>query len=153
MKKIKIALLALILVVIFASCSQEDSPETVTRKFANHFAMGEYKEAAQYGTANTIQLLEMMETLASIGAYLPHEDDSIELITDRDVECLITDNTAVCTYLEYGELVDLNLLKMDGKWLVDFPLDDFFNDEDWYEDEDEDEDEDWEFDGTEIRLN
>jgi len=150
MKKLRIAFLALTLVVMMASCSQEEGPETVTRKFANHFAMGEYKEAAQYGTGNTIQLLEMMETLASIGAYLPHEDENIELITDRDVECLITDDSAVCTYLEYGELVELNLLKIEGKWLVDFPLDDFFDDDDWYED---DEDDDWEFDGTEIQLN
>lgn len=138
MKSIKIFFYFLLVSGLLHSCKTEDGPEIVTRKFANHFAAAEYQQATQYGTESTIQLLEMMESLASVGFYLPEEED-IVTITDDDITCKITGETAVCSYLEYGEQIELNLLKRDGKWLIDIALDDFSEDESWYEDSEEDE--------------
>jgi hypothetical protein len=148
----RIIFMILLVTFTLASCNREDSPEVVTRKFANHFALGEYDQAKQYGTESTIKQLEMMESLASIGVYLPDEEN-IEIISDKDVECEMTsDSTSICKYLEYGELVEIQLVKIDKKWFIDFPLDDYLNDDEWYEDA-EDEEDDWEFDGTESQLN
>jgi hypothetical protein len=151
MIKNKLIFVLLFVAFIIVSCNKEDRPEVVTRKFANHFALGEYDQAKQYGTEATIKQLEMMESLASIGVYLPDEEN-IEIISDKDVECVIlSDTTSVCKYLEYGEIVEIQLVKIDKKWFVDFPLEDYLDDEEWYEDSDEEED-DWEFDGTELQL-
>jgi hypothetical protein len=150
MNRNRIVFMILSLVVVIASCNREDRPEVVTRKFANHFALGEYDQAKQYATPSTIKQLEMMESLASIGVYLPDEEN-IQIIADKDIECVITsDTTATCKYLEYGEMVEIALLKVDKKWLIHFPFDDFLNDDEWYDDDEED---DWEFDGTELQLN
>jgi len=136
MNSIKIFALIVLGSLLLHSCKSEESPETVTRKFANHFAAAEYQQATQYGTESTKQLLEMMESLASVGFYLPEEDE-IVTITDQDVTCEITGESAICSYLEYGERIELNLIKADNKWLIDIALDDFTEDESWYEESDE----------------
>lgn len=138
MKRINILWIVFLFAAVLSSCKSEDSPETVTRKFANHFSAAEYQEATQYGTESTVQLLEMMESLASVGFYLPEEEDIIT-ITEDEITCTINGETAVCSYLEYGEQIDLNLIKREGKWLIDIALDDFTEDESWYEDSEEDE--------------
>ncbi len=120
------------------------------KKFTNHLMAEEYDQAAQYGTESTKQMVEMLEALASVGSYM---DEEIIIYTDSDFDCTVTDDTAVCRYVEYGEPVEATLVKVDGTWLVDIPMDDMYNDdESWYEDENEDEDKDWEFDGTETQL-
>jgi hypothetical protein len=138
MKRIDIFWLVVLFGTVLHSCKSEEDPETVTRKFANHFAAAEYQQATQYGTESTIQLLEMMESLASVGFYLPEEED-IVTITEDDITCQINGESAICSYLEYGEQIDLNLVKREGKWLIDIALDDFTEDESWYEDAEEDE--------------
>ncbi len=138
MKSIKFLWIILLISMILQSCKSEESPETITRKFANHFAAAEYLQATQYGTESTVELLEMMESLASVGFYLPEEED-IVTITDDDVTCKINGETALCSYLEYGEPIELELIKRDGKWLIDIALDNFSEDESWYDDSEEDE--------------
>ncbi len=139
MKVLKILLVTWVVSLLFTACKQEETPEKVMMKFANHFAAGEYTEAAKYGTPSTVQLLEMMEALASVGFYLP-EDDQIEKYSLHDFECTFSGTTALCSYLEYGEIAEVSLVKAEGQWLVDIPLDDLYDDDDWFEDEDEDDD-------------
>ena len=144
-------LVALIILSTFLACKREVGPEVVMKRFANHFVAGEYTEAMQYGTPSTVQLLEMMEALASVGFYLPDEDEQ-EFYSLKDFDCQVSGNSAVCYYLEYGEMVDVNLVKIEGKWLVDIPLDDLYDDQ-WYDEEDwYDDEEDLEFSGTEREL-
>jgi hypothetical protein len=158
MRKLNKYIILLLIIAVFVSCKKVDGPETVTRKFANHFALKEYEEAKEYGTENTRHLMEMMQILSSIGYYPPEEE--ITLIEDKDVQCTISGATAICIYLEYGEPAEITLVKQDNKWLVDFPLDDFQENENWFEDEDsdavfmdEEEDEDeWEYDGQEVTV-
>jgi hypothetical protein len=157
MRKINVYIILLVLFA-FVSCKRTEGPETVTRKFANHFALKEYEEAKQYGTENTRHLMEMMQILSSIGYYPP--EDQVDLIEDKDVQCTISGDTAICIYMEYGEPAEITLVRQDNKWLVDFPLDDFKENEDWYENEDQDtvfeeddEDEDeWEYDGQQVTV-
>lgn len=150
MKKVHFSniIILIFLLTISISCKRQDSPETVTRKFANHLLLGEYEQAKQYGTSSTIQMIEMMESLASVGIYEPEEEE-VQTISDADVECQVNETNAVCTYTEYGEPIEVNLIKVDQKWFVDFPLDEFLEDEEWYE-EDED---NWEFNGEEVIVN
>ncbi len=148
MKKLHVVNIIMLILFLTLSCKRQEGPETVTRKFANHLLLGEYEQAKQYGTSSTIQMIEMMESLASVGIYEP-EDEEVQTITDANIECQINENSAVCTYIEYGEPIAVNLIKVDKKWFVDFPLEDFLEDEEWYE-EDED---NWEFDGEKIISN
>ncbi len=132
--------------MMFISCLREDGPEKVTSKFVNHFAASEYLEAAEYGTESTVQLMNMMADWASVGFYLPEEE--IHTITHKQVSCIINGDNAICTYLVFNEPNELNLVKIDGKWLVDIRYDEF-DDEKWYENE---EDADWNYDGSEQKL-
>ncbi len=148
MKVVKLLLVTLAVAVFFTSCKQEDTPEKVMMKFANHFAAGEYTEAAAYGTASTVQLLEMMEALASVGSYLPGDDEP-ELYSLDDFDCTVSGATALCKFIEYGEIAEVTLIREEGKWLVDIPLDDMYDEDDWFEDEDED----WYSDEADSILN
>lgn len=136
MKTIKILLTFSLICALFTACQQEDTAEEVMMKFANHFAAGEYDEAAVYGTASTKQLLEMMKDLASVGFYLPDEEEIVKY-TLADINCTVSGSTALCSYIEYGETAEVSLVKVDGKWLVDIPLDDLYEEGDWFEDEED----------------
>lgn len=148
MKVVKLLLLTLAVAVFFTSCKQEDTPEKVMMKFANHFAAGEYTEAAVYGTASTVQLLEMMEALASVGSYSSEDDETVKYTLD-EFDCTVSGATALCTFIEYGEIAEVTLIKEEGKWLVDIPLDDLYDEDDWFEDEEED----WYSDQADSILN
>ncbi len=148
---VRILMALSIMLLVFVSCKREEGPETVAKKFANHYVAGEYQQAAIYGTESTRELLNMMESLASVGYH--HEDGNIpNEYTEEDIDCVISEdgNTAVCNYWYIGELEEIKLSYIDGKWLVDISLDDqYYEDENWYEEQNED----WKYDGSEAQLN
>ncbi len=120
MKKTLIFLLFAL--VVFQACSilgitRKNSPEYVAKAFLTHFQKLEFDEASEYGTENTKKLLSLFR---SIGNMLP--DDKKAEVPQSDVvihSCETNGNTAICHYTANGKTESIDLLKQDGKWLVD----------------------------------
>jgi hypothetical protein len=131
MKFLKTLLVLLIVIFVVTSCRRIENPESVVVKFVNHIAQKEFEEAKQYGTQSTIEIVEMTALLESIGFYV--EDESMPLISEDDVSCNVTGSTAICSFMEYGEMVQISLVLENRRWLVDMQMDYEFPDDFEYE--------------------
>lgn len=145
----KLLILILSFSFVMFSCKRETKPEEVLKKFANHFAAAQYLEAADFATPQTVEMLEMMDALSSVGMHSNVKTEPHVYIIE-DFDCEVDGDIAYCSFIDaaYDEKVEVTLFKADGIWLVDIPLDDIIDDDDWYEEED-----DWHFDGSEARTN
>ena len=110
-------LLLLCCVIFFAGCSPEN-PKTTAKNFLTAAAEMNYQEAKKYATPTTGKLLDM---LAAVEAYTP---DSVrqKMMSDFTVmeEYSRTDTTSIVLYHLKNSATDqiLNMVKRDGKWLV-----------------------------------
>src|SRR5258705_8512630 len=109
--------LGVVMTLIIAACSPEN-PKSVANKFLSAAAEMNYEEAKKDATPSTGKLLDM---LAGAEAYTP---DSIKkklmanfMIVD---EYSRTDSTSIVLYHVKNSDTDqvLNLVKRNGKWLV-----------------------------------
>ena len=104
----------------FASCSNDNDPEAVAKKFLDHVNKGEFKEAKEYCDEQTASLIGMMESMAG---------DKTKELKDADVKTEIVssevkEDKATVKYKSTGGKSGnsaeqtLNLVKVDGKWKV-----------------------------------
>ena len=91
-----------------------DPPEKVAEMFLNHMAKKEFVEAKKLATPTSAELIDMMDTLSKNNGKQSKES-IIEI-----QQCKIDGDKAVCNYKENGEPSQIALVKIDGKWLVDF---------------------------------
>ena len=87
--------------------------------FCHIFNRWNLMEAAKYGTENTKMLIMFFKNI--IGMMPPEKRDSIQ-IPEANVEikkCYVYENSAKCTYIANEKTDTLDLLKIEGKWLVD----------------------------------
>jgi hypothetical protein len=133
MKSIKLLSLTLILALGIFACKRIDSPEAVAEKFMNHLIAGEFSKAKEYGTESTKQMMQMFEALESLGGETFSE--SMEA-PDRvkNMQCDVQGDTAICRFEENGEMSELNMVKIDGVWLVDMKKENPFGDMEFNED-------------------
>ncbi len=133
--------LVVVFLAVFAlnACKSTDTPEAVAEKYLKHVANQEWAEAKKLGTESTQNMLDM---ISGFGGEAQKVDVKIE-----DMNCNVEGDEAECTYKENGEEGIINLVKVDGKWLVDqkkemgddmLSDDDLWGDDDW-DDEWEDE--------------
>lgn len=111
---LKLAVVAVIIVAINACGSKTDTPEAVAEKFLTHLNKKEYAEAKKLGTEQTSQWVDMMESFSSIGGEQEQKEAKIE-----NIKCDTKEETSTCTYLSDGKEEKIELVKKDGKWLVD----------------------------------
>lgn len=112
MKKNLLSLVVVFFAVIaFNACKSSDSPDAIATKYLGHIAKQEWAEAKKLGTENTQQLVDM---LASFGGTKEIKEVKIE-----EMKCEVTGDSAVCNFKSNGEADKLDMLKKDGKWLVD----------------------------------
>ncbi len=118
----KKAFVFLLILVTVASCrflgiEKKNSPEYVANKFLTHFQKLEFDEASQYGTENTKMILRLFKSLS---AMVPDSTKSQNNFSDAVIhKCTIENNTAICRYTANGKEETIDLIKQDGKWLVD----------------------------------
>lgn len=109
--------LLLLIIVFFTACTKE-SPKTVADKFLTAAAEMNFDEAKKYATPSTAKLLDM---LAGAEAYTP---DSIKqkMMSSFTIvnEYSRTDTSVIVLYHLKNSDTDqiLNLVKRNGKWLV-----------------------------------
>lgn len=103
--------LAAFVAITFSSCGTKNTPEAVADKFLTHISNGDYDKAAEYGTAGTKQMLQMVKAFGG--------DDMPKQAKPENLVCEVEDNKAKCTYTVNGEEDSIDLVLVDGKWLVD----------------------------------
>ncbi|MFN2396299.1 MAG: hypothetical protein ABR597_11490 [Bacteroidales bacterium] len=129
MRTIKVLFVALAVIFMFQACETKDGPDDVTEKFMNHLIAGEFDLAAEYGTESTKQMMEMFESLESLGGE-GMVDEEIEPEKIGDIECEVDGDSAICRFDEDGEMAEVQLVKQDGVWLVDMKKENPFGDMD-----------------------
>lgn len=115
--------------LFMAACgSKADGPKEVATKFLTHINAMEFEEAKQYGTKETGELLDMLKGFAAMGGEEQKPENTSFEIKDVKEE----GDTATVTYRSEGSEEDetLNLVKQDGKWLVNISKEDMNKDED-----------------------
>jgi hypothetical protein len=110
-----VCLCALFLWTTIACGDDSEGPEVVTQKFLTHFYKKEFKEAKQFVSPNNLKELEVFEKAAKSRVVKP-ETPVIE-----NLECITEGDSSVCTCTVNGTEEKLQLLRVDGKWLVNNP--------------------------------
>ncbi len=124
-------------VVALNACKSTEGPEAVAEKYLKHVANQDWDAAKKLGTESTVQMLEMTEgMMAEFGGEATKADVKIE-----DMKCTVDGDEANCTFKQNGEADKLDLVKVDGKWLVDQKKE--MGDDAWDEGSDEDWDDEW----------
>ncbi|MFA4852895.1 MAG: hypothetical protein WC599_10285 [Bacteroidales bacterium] len=111
-KLLKLAVIALAVITMNA-CKSSDTPEKVAEKFLNHINKKEFAEAKKIATPESAASIDMLESFAKMGGEQTKET-KIE-----NMKCKEDGDKAACDYTENGEAKKLDLIKKDGKWLVE----------------------------------
>ena len=107
--------LAIALVVIFAmnACKNSDKPEQVAEKFLKHMEKKEYADAKKLATDESAAAIDQVASF----------DLGVKATKEAKIEgmaCKEEGEKANCTYKKDGADSKIDLVKKDGKWLVDF---------------------------------
>ncbi|MEI6764827.1 MAG: hypothetical protein WCM76_04240 [Bacteroidota bacterium] len=121
----------IVVVLLFAAFScktaqKANTPESVAKRFLEHFSKLEFDKAAELGTADTRRMIEFMGSLADM-AKEKGADSSFKgkAINVEIVRTVVDGKVAVVYYKDQtGKEQRINLLKQDGKWLVDMKKED-----------------------------
>jgi hypothetical protein len=106
-------LFPLAVAALFVACGGGSSPKDVAEKFLTHIDKMEFKEAKQYSTKATGELLD---AIGGMAAMMPKQDPKGFVIKEEKID----GDKATVTYRSNGKDSDetLNLVKESGKWLV-----------------------------------
>jgi hypothetical protein len=108
--------IVLILAVAFSGCKKStESPESVAKKFLDHLNKKEYAEAKALGTEATGQIISMMESMQGMAGG---EAEMPEVVYE-DMKAEVDGEKALVTYTVEGKEEKLNMVLVEGKWLVD----------------------------------
>lgn len=115
----------IVVVVLFSLLSgchifdnqRKNTPEYVAKTFLEHFQKLEFEEAAEYGTENTRMLLTFFKSLS---AMVPEDQKKQNTESDVVIEkCVRDGDKARCDYSANGKNQSIDLIRQEGKWLVD----------------------------------
>ncbi len=132
MKKVIKFAVVILAVIAFNACKNAGKPEDVAEKFYKHLAKLEYDDAKAIGTEATGKMLDMMKSMTSVGgdeAKKQMEEAKKAEIKIENMKCDVKEDKAICTFKatvagKEAKEEKLNLLKKDGKWLVDMKKED-----------------------------
>jgi hypothetical protein len=124
MKKSLLSIVAFALISLsVVSCGSKSDPKSVAQNFLNALTKMDYEGAKKYGTPETGSMLDMLASFSSMTT-----DSMKNTAKNVKVEILsVKENGDKCdvTYKnsEKTEEQVLNLVKKDGKWLVNMSKD------------------------------
>ncbi len=106
----------IMLLITLTACNSGNSPKKAASKFLNAFNEKNYEEARKYATPETIKLVDLMENLSKMSSSIDSVPHSKIVVTDEKID---GDNATV-VFNEEGsnDSEEVNLKKVDGKWLV-----------------------------------
>ncbi len=109
---LKLAVIALAVITMNA-CKSSDTPEKVAEKFLGHINKKEFADAKKLATTESAASIDMLESFSKMGGEQTKEA-KIE-----NMKCKEDGDKAACDYTENGDAKKLDLVKKDGKWLVE----------------------------------
>ena len=116
--------------ILLVSCNK-NSAKTVATAWLNDFYHLDYDAAKPLSTEDTKTLIEQLQQL---GSGLPDSSKSeMKRITVTVKDVKETGDTAIATYVisdNAGKDQNIKLVKVNGKWLVEFSKNDSFNSND-----------------------
>lgn len=124
MKKVFFSLVAVFALAIgLVSCSS-NSPKASAEKFVNGLTHMDYEAAKSVSTEDTKKMLEMMQQLTAMMPDSVKENAKKEKVTIGKEE--INGDKATVTYTTSANATEqkLNLVKQNGKWLVQWSKND-----------------------------
>lgn len=113
MKKLLTLAVVALAVITMNACKNSDTPDKVAEKFLGHINKKEFAEAKKLATPESAASIDMLESLGKMGGEQT-KDTKIE-----NIKCKEDGDKAACDYSENGEAKKLDLIKKDGKWLVE----------------------------------
>jgi hypothetical protein len=119
MKKLMSIALVVFVSVFMFSCGGKDDPQAVAKDFMKALGDKDYKKAKDLGTENTVMMIGMIESMASMGGETTEAEKAPELTWG---ETKVDGDKAECHYTSAdkpGVDQKLDLVKQDGKWKVD----------------------------------
>lgn len=111
-KLLSLAIIALAVITINA-CKSSDTPDKVAQKFLDHINKKEFTDAKKLATPESAASIDMLESFSKMGG------DQAKEAKVEGLKCKEDGDKAACDYTENGEAKKLDLVKKDGKWLVE----------------------------------
>lgn len=108
------------LLLALLACNRSDEPRVVAGKFLDAMQRRDFREAASYGTTETVKLLNQYEKITSLNGDVPAETPGPITIVSEDIK----GNTATVYFREEGndaeQRITLKKVKEDGhgEWKV-----------------------------------
>ncbi|HNW97542.1 MAG TPA: hypothetical protein PKK00_03905 [Bacteroidales bacterium] len=106
----KLALVALVVVALNA-CKSSDTPDKVAEKFLSALNKGDTTEAKNLATEDSYAFIRFYGGMAQLGG-------GAKEVKIENMKCTEDGDKAKCDYTENGEAKQIDLLKKDGKWMV-----------------------------------
>jgi hypothetical protein len=113
MKKLLTLAVIAVAVITMNACKSSDTPDKVAEKFLNHINKKEFAEAKKIATPESAASIDMLESFSKMGG------DQAKETKIESIKCKEDGDKAACDYTENGEAKKLDLVKKDGKWLVE----------------------------------
>jgi len=124
MKKLFLSFAVLALIAFsISSCGSKSDPKDVAQKFLNALAKMDYEGAKKYGTPETGKMLDMLSSFSSMmpdSVKNKAKDVKVDIknVKEEGDKCEVVYKNS-----EKEEEQTLNLVKKDGKWLVNMTKD------------------------------
>ena len=98
-----------------SSCGGNDNPTSVAEKYFNAINAQEFEAAREYGTQETVNLLNMLIAFKKMSVDSTFQEVKYEILREK-----ITGENAIVYYKEQAKEGELKLpmVKVDGKWKV-----------------------------------
>ena len=113
MKKLLTLAVIALAVITMNACKSSDTPDKVAEKFLGHINKKEFAEAKKIATTEAAASIDMLESVSKMGG------ENTKEAKIENMKCKEDGDKAVCDYTENGEAKKLDLVKKDGKWLVE----------------------------------
>ena len=113
MKKLLTLAVVALAVITMNACKSTDAPDKVAEKFLGHINKKEFKDAKSLATPESAASIDMLESFSKMGGEQTKESKT------ENMKCETKGDSATCNYTENGEAKKLQLVKKDGKWLVE----------------------------------
>jgi len=116
-----------VLSAIFLSCktgkdlSKKNTPEYAAEMFLTHLNRLEFEQAKLYGTESTKNMLNLMQSMVALVPEQPAPQQVQVFIS----HCDVSGDVGVCYYTTNEKSESLDMLKVDGVWLVNLKKESF----------------------------
>lgn len=130
MKKVLLSIAAAILFAFTMVSCNSNSPKGTAEKFLNSFYHMEYKEAKEVSTEDTKKMLDMIEQFSAISIADSNKQNAKKVKIEIGEVVENGDSaTVMYTTSDNKQPQKVNLVKQNGKWLVQWSKEDSMGDD------------------------